>query len=84
MKKLNTNSDLYYIEKMIGFKPLNISKVYLIDDDCNEFIATVTGTNHTRGYISPADVEILAVEVYSSAKWSAMEQYIEYERAIVA
>lgn len=84
MANLNTKSDLYYIEKMIGFKPLNLSKVYLIDDDCNEFIATVIGTSHRRGYISPAEIEIIAVEAYSAAKWGAMEQYIEYERAIVA
>ena len=84
MARLNTKSNVYYIAKMIGFKPLNLSKVYLIDDDCNEFIATVTGVNLTMGYISPAKIEILAVEVYRSEKWSSMEQYIEYERAIIA
>lgn len=84
MARLNTKSDVYYIAKMIGFKPLNLSKVYLIDDDCNEFIATVTGVNHPSGYISPAELEVLALEIYSSEKWEAMEQYIEYERAIIA
>ena len=84
MARLNTKSDVYYIAKMIGFKPLNLSKVYLIDDDCNEFIATVTGINHASGYISPAEIEILATEIYSSEKWATMERYIEYERAIVA
>lgn len=84
MPRLNTKSDVYYIAKMIGFKPLNLSKIYLIDDDCGEFIATVTGVNHANGYISPAELEILAVEIYSAEKWASMEHYIEYERAIIA
>ena len=84
MKKLNKKSDTYYINKMVGFKPLNISKVHLIDDDCNEFIATVIGIGIMRGYNIPADIKVLDYEEYTEEKWNEMTTYIEYERAIVA
>ena len=84
MKKLNKQSELYYIEKMVAFRPLNVSKIYLIDDDCNEFIATVVGVEYSRGYINPSDVKIIDYEEYSNDKWCEMTNYIEYERAIVA
>lgn len=83
MKKLNKKSDVYYINKMVGFKPLNISKVHLIDDDCNEFIATVVGVEHLREYISPADIKVLDYEEYTAEKWDKMTRFIEYERAVV-
>lgn len=83
MKKLNKKSDVYYINKMVGFKPLNISKVHLIDDDCNEFIATVVGVEHLREYISPADIKVLDYEEYTAKKWDEMTRFIEYERAVV-
>lgn len=84
MKKLNTKSDVYYLNKMIGFKPLNLAKVHLIDDDCNEFIATVIGYSFSRGYIAPSEINVIAYEDYTSDKWESMMNYIEYERAIVA
>ena len=83
MKKLNKKSDAYYITKMVGFKPLNISKVHLIDDDCNEFIATVVGVGHWIGYNSVADIKVIDYEEYTEEKWSEMVQYIEYERAVI-
>lgn len=84
MKNLNTNSDVYYLEKMIAFKPLNIAKVHIIDDDCNEFIVTVKGYSFFRGYISPSEITVIDCEEYTSEKWEEMIKYIEYERAIVA
>lgn len=81
MKKLNKKSDCYYIEKAVYFKPFNISKVHLIDDDCNEFIATVVGCNFVRGYESPKCLKVIDYEEYSAEKWIEMVQYIEYERA---
>lgn len=84
MKKLNTKSNVYYLEKMIGFKPLNLAKIHLIDDDCNEFIVTVSGLTFHRGYVAPSEITILACEDYTSEKWDSMMNFIEYERAIVA
>lgn len=83
MKKLNEKSEVYYIDKLVGFKPLNISKVHLIDDDCNEFIATVKGFPFCRHYITPSEITILEYEEYTSEKWNEMIDFIEYERAIV-
>lgn len=81
---LNTNSELYYIVKMVGFEPLNICKVHLVDDDCNEFIATVTEIWNFRGYVDPKEINIIDCENYTSEKWNEMTAYIEYARAIVA
>lgn len=81
MKKLNKKSDTYFINKMVSFKPLNISKVHLVDDDCNEFIATVVGVWNMKGYNSPKDINVIDYEEYTSEKWNEMIQYIEYERA---
>ena len=84
MKTLNTKSDCYYLDKMVGFRPLNISKVHIIDDDCNEFIATVIGIAFMHGYISPSEINIIACEEYTQDKWEAMTRYAEYERVIIA
>lgn len=81
--KINKKSEAYYINKMVSFKPLNISKVHLIDDDCNEFIATVVGVGIMKGYNSPADIKVLDYEEYTAEKWNEMVQFIEYERAEV-
>lgn len=83
MKKLNKKSDVYYISKIVSFKPLNISKVHLSDDDCNEFIATVVGVQFTRGWIVPDEIKVIDYEEYTAEKWNEMTQYIEYERADV-
>ena len=84
MKKLNKKSEMYYINKMVSFKPLNISKVHLIDDDCNEFIATVVGVWNMKGYNSPADIKVVDYEEYTAEKWDEMTQYSDYDRATVA
>ena len=82
--KLNTNSDCYYIDKAVIFKPLKLIKVHLIDDDCNQFTCTITGTfTHVHTYISPKDINIIDCETYSEEAWNEMTQYIEYEHAIV-
>ena len=82
MKNLNKKSDLYYINKAIVFKPFNLMKVHLVDDDCNEFIATVKGTYiPTHAYIAPSEISIIDYEEYNRTVWDAMEQYLEYERA---
>ena len=83
MKKLNKNSDVYYINSMVCFKPLNISKVHLIDENCNEFIATVVGVWNMKGYNSPKEIKVLDYEEYTSEKWNEMVRYIEYERAVI-
>ena len=83
MKKLNEKSDVYYIGKMVSFKPLNISKVHLVDDDCNEFIATVAGVFYMRDYIRPADIKVIDYEEYTAEKWNEMVNFIEYARAEV-
>lgn len=83
MKKLNKKSDAYYINKMVSFKPLNISKVHLIDDDCNEFIVTVVGVWNMKGYNNPKDIKVIDCEEYTPEKWEEMTRYIEYERAEV-
>ena len=83
MKRLNAESNVYYLNKMVTFKPLNISKIHLVDDDCNEFFATVIGTNHLRGYINPEELKVIDYEEYTKEKWHAMTEYIEYERAEV-
>ena len=80
---LNEKSDVYYISKMVAFKPLNLAKVHLVDDDCNEWIATVTGINHSLGYVSPSEIRVIDYEEYSADKWADMVMYIEYERAIL-
>ena len=83
MKKLNVKSDVYYIDKAVIFKALKLAKVHLIDDDCNEFIATVKTDFILRGYNNPACVMVLDYEEYTSEKWEEMTRYIEYERAIL-
>ena len=83
MTRLNKNSDLYYLNKLIGFKPLNLAKVHFIDDDCNEFIATVKGFSHMLGYTSPKEITVIDYEPYTEEKWNDMMFYIEYERGIV-
>lgn len=83
MKKLNKKSECYYINKQVSFKPLNLSKVHLIDDDCNEFIATVIGVWNMKGYNSTTDIKVIDYEEYTAEKWNEMVSFIEYERAEV-
>lgn len=83
MKKLNTKSDVYYINKAVIFKPLNLMKVHLIDDNCNEFTVTAKGNYiHPHSYISPSEITIIDVEEYDRNAWEEMARYLEYERAI--
>ena len=86
MKKLNTNSDVYYLEKAVFFAPLQLAKAHIVDDDCNEFIVTIKKTPDTffsRGYISPDEIIIIDYEEYTEEKWKEMVKYIEYERAVI-
>lgn len=86
MKKLNTKSDLYYLEKAVIFAPLQLAKAHIIDDDCNEFIVTIKKTPDTylpRGYISPNKLLIIDCEEYTAEKYAEMLKYIEYERAAI-
>lgn len=82
MKTLNKKSDCYYINKIVYFQPLNISKVHLIDENCNEFICTVVGCNFV-GYCGVNDVKVIDYEDYTSDKWDEMVKYIEYEKAVI-
>ena len=83
MKKLNKKSDAYFVAKIVAFKPFNISKVHLVDDDCNEFIATIVGVRNMIGYNATADIKVIDCEEYSAEKWDEIVNFIEYERAII-
>lgn len=82
MKKINTKSNCYYVSKSVFFRPFNLAKAYIIDDECGEFLCTVkTDVPLMVGYISPDEINVIDYEDFDSEKWYEMVNYIEYERA---
>ena len=75
--------DLYYINKIIVYKPFNVSLLHLINDDCEEFIVTASGVNYMTGYEKTDCVHVLTAEKYDRKKWEEIESDIEYERGFV-
>ena len=76
-------SDLFYVNKIIVYKPFNVSLLHLVDDECNEFIATAFGVNYMTGYVGTNGVCILKLEEYDREKWEDIARNVEYERGDV-
>ena len=69
MAKLNTKSDIYYVDRVAYFAPLHIMKAYIIDDDCGEFIVTLAQDYIGKGYQATADFNIIDCKPYRSEDW---------------
>lgn len=76
MKKVNT--ELWYVNKGFGFKPFHIVKAHIIDDDCNEFIATIAQDRVWKGYNKPEELDIINLQPYDRDEWEAMEGKVDY------
>ena len=76
MKKVNT--ELWYVNKAIGFKPFHIAKAHIIDDDCNEYIATIAQDWVCNGYNKPEELAIVNLQPYDRNEWKSMEDEVYY------
>lgn len=86
MKKLNKKSDVYYINKSISVPFLNVCKVHLIDDDCNEFTVTLNIPDVSVKTYKDAKVfnkYIIDVKEYDRNEWENYELEVDYARAIL-
>ena len=81
MKKINTTT--WYVSKAYIFPCFNLMKAHIVDDDCNEYTATIKGAWIVRGYYSPAELEILDLEPYSREEWRRLNAEAEYSHHII-
>lgn len=71
----------YYINKAIIFDTFRIIKAHIIDDDCNEYEATIKGDWICRGYEKPENLDIIDLQPYNKIVWETMQNDIEYTKA---
>ena len=76
MKKVNTT--LWYVNKAYIFDCFKIIKAHIIDDDCNEYIATIKGDWVISGYYSPSQLSIIDLEPYDRNEWHKLDDQFEY------
>lgn len=78
----NFNTDLWYVNKGFCFKPFHISKAQIIDDFCNEYIATIAQDMDYWGYYKPEELAIIDLQPYDMAEWKAMECEVDSIRGM--
>lgn len=81
MKKVKTTT--WYVSKAYIFDCFKIMKAHIIDDDCNEYIATIKGNWIISGYYSPKELNILDLEPYDSTEWNRLDDQYEYDHYII-
>lgn len=77
----NVNTTVWYVAKAIIFDVFKIIKAHIVDDDCNEYIATIKGEWLGRGYHGFEALNIIDLEAYDKNTWYDMENDIDYVRA---
>ena len=78
---MKNNTTTWYAVKVIIFDTFKIMKAHIVDDDCNEYIATIKGEWLGSGYHRPEDLNIIDLEPYNRETWYEMEDEIEYTKA---
>ena len=74
----NVNTELWYVNKGFCFKPFHIVKAHIIDDDCNEYIATIAQDWVCKGYNKPEELAIVNLQPYDREEWKSMEDEVDY------
>lgn len=81
MKKVKTTT--WYVSKAYIFKCFNLMKAHIVDDDCNEYIATIKGDWIIRGYHLPEKLNIIDLEPYDRDEWHKIDDQFEYEQYLI-
>lgn len=76
MKKVKTT--LWYVNKAYMIPLFNITKAHIVDDDCNEYIATIKASTLFRDYYRPSDLDIIDLEPYNREYFQKLEFELEY------
>ena len=76
------NTTIWYVAKAIYFDAFKILKAHIVDDDNNEYTATIKGNWLRRGWYAPAELNIIDLEPYDSETWHEMEDDIQYTKAV--
>lgn len=76
MKKVKTTT--WYVSKAYIFDCFKIMKAHIVDDDCNEYIATIKGDWIMRGYYTPKQLQIIDLEPYDRDEWHKLDDQFEY------
>lgn len=76
MKTVKT--ELWYVNKGFVFKPFHIVKAHVIDDYCNEFIATIAQDWVCKGYNKSEELALIYLQPYDKDEWKAMEDEVDY------
>lgn len=73
-KEMNHKSGLTYIVKGYYNSMLNVSKLHISDDDCNEFTVVVFGNKmYAKGWHNADFLQNCIYTEYSEAEWFYMK-----------
>lgn len=83
IKKMNHKSGLTYIVKGYYNSMLNVYKLHISDDDCNEFTAVVFGNERLiKGWHDADFLQNCIYTEYNAAEWVYMKDEEGYSHTI--